>query len=186
MPCGQLRLDIFFGEGFSFKRALLLFPPVAPRDGHIPRTINILSNMRDWRRKSFRISGHAVKARMSRKPKQHPDRRTAEGEKPNKRKPDKQCVSVHGRFCQMMLGLAAKYDARRHWTCCLNSRIQSCPCVPIIWLFAPKATACWPVTRRCRSWSWVMRRRARKCWDFSIPRGADFSSKARQAWLNRI
>ena len=32
-----------------------------------------------------------------------PDRRTAEDDKPDKRKPDNHVVSVHGRFCQMML-----------------------------------------------------------------------------------
>jgi hypothetical protein len=45
--------------------------------------------------------------KMSWKPEQQPDRHTAEDDKPDKRKADNQVVSVHGRLCRMMSGLAS-------------------------------------------------------------------------------
>jgi hypothetical protein len=50
----------------------------------------------------------------------------------------KQVVSVRGRFCQMMWGLAAKCSNSAALMRYLSSRIQSCYCAPIIWVFAPR------------------------------------------------
>jgi hypothetical protein len=36
-------------------------------------------------------------------PKQHPDRRNAEGDKPSKRQPDQCIISAHDRFCQILI-----------------------------------------------------------------------------------
>lgn len=67
------------------------------------------------------------------RPKKHPDRRTAEGDKPSKRKPDKHVVSVHGRLCQMML--VQPRSAILGSTNAITSS-KSCYCTPVICVFA--------------------------------------------------
>jgi hypothetical protein len=112
MPGGQLHLDEFFGGGFGLVGTQPLLPPVAPRHGHIPKAVGVLSSICDRRRNSFRFVVHlSQNPKMLWEPEQHPDRHTAEDDKPGKRKADNQVVSVHGRFCQMMSGLAASADS---------------------------------------------------------------------------
>jgi hypothetical protein len=56
--------------------------------------------------------------------KKHPDRRTAEGDKPSKRKPEKHVVSGHGRVLPNDVGLAATCCCRRRGKCYRNIHIQ--------------------------------------------------------------